>query len=333
MSCGGDNFVVPGANPCNNGGGGGTAGVTTLNGFEGNVSITAGNASIGVSNQGGNIVLTATGLQAVDSINGESGALNIINGTNTSVITNGSDISINVPTPVSSLNSKTGAVTLQGVGETIITSTGNTIFVNTPPGVTSVNSVSGAMAITGTGATTVTTAGQGIVVNTPATTLNNLSGAMEIVGGTNVTVNSYLNGQIVINSSSNGLAKIDRKYITAPYTLLSGVENTIFSFTVPSYGIGGGKFVMSCMITVKSLTATPYTINTYYMKNGVRTNPSDTTTTVAGTDWFYTVPMIGYTSIGVSQSVTIDLRATISSGPNTIGINSGDMTVVFYPAN
>mgnify|MGYP000889746580 CR=1 FL=1 len=59
MSCGGDNFVVPGANPCNNGGGG-TAGVTTLNGYIGNVSITAGNNSIGVSNQGGNISLTAT---------------------------------------------------------------------------------------------------------------------------------------------------------------------------------------------------------------------------------------------------------------------------------
>jgi hypothetical protein len=205
MSCGGDNFVVPGANPCNNGGGGGTAGVTTLNGFEGAVNITAGNPSIGVSNEGGAIVLTATGLQAVDSLNGVSGVVNIINGANTSVSTVGTDITINVPTPVTSINSRTGPITFQGLGDTIVTNTGNAFFFNTPTGVLSLNAKSGAVAIAGGGGTTVTTAGQGITITTPVsvTGVNGITGPV-IINATGATTITQVGDTITINTPTSG---------------------------------------------------------------------------------------------------------------------------------
>lgn len=328
MSCGGDNFIVPGANPCNNGGGGGGAGVTTLNGFAGNVSITAADSSIGVSNQGGNIVLSATGLQAVDSLNGQSGALNIINGANTSVVTNGSNISINVPTIVNSVNTVTGPLTLVGTGGTTVTNVGTAFSVNTPlPSiVNTLNTRSGALTVTGGGDTVVTNVLNAFTVTTNVPVKN-------IFPGSGIAVTNPGAGVFSIATIPPNLPKMEQKYVPAPVALLPGVENIAFTFTTPTFS-SSGSFLLSAMITIKSLAQATQSVVTYYKQNGTRVQPSDTYTTTAGTNWFYTIPMIGngYHPLP-NQSSTFTLNITISGGAGTMLLNSGAMVYTFYPDN
>lgn len=250
MSCAGDNWIVPGANPCNNGGGGGTAGVTSLNSFQGAVSITAGNASIGVSNQGGNIVLTASGLQAVDSINGESGILTF-NGTGATTISNtGSAFTIDttIPANVGSVNSLTGALTLGGTGATTVTNVGNAISVNTtlPSIVNTVNSLVGALTIDGTGATTVTNVGNAISVNTtiPANvgSVNSLTGALTI-GGTGATTVSNVGNAISVNTTLPSIVNT-LNTLSGAVTLTGGTNVSLVpsgnNITINATAGGGG---------------------------------------------------------------------------------------------
>ena len=323
MSCGGDNFIVPGANPCNNGGGGGVAGVTSLNGFQNNVSITAADASIGVSNQGGNIVLSASGLQAVNSLNGLSGSLNIINGTNTSVIVNGTDISINVPTIVNSVNTVVGSLTLTGTGATTVSNVGTAFTVNTPISVNSLNTRTGALTIAGANDTSVTNIGNAFTVSTtvPVKTL---------LQGSGIALTNNGSGSFTIATTPRSLPTADTQWIPAPVALLPAVENIAFTFTTPSFTTAG-SFVLNAMITIQSLTATPYVITTYYKKNGTRIQPSDTKTTVAGSNWFYTIPMVGGSSIPTAGSATFTLCVTISGGAGTEQLYAGQMTYSFYP--
>jgi len=71
MSCPGDNYIVPGANPCAGGGGGGVAGVASLNSQTGTVNIVPSNGTIVVTQGGGQIGLSAVlGGNVVTTLNG-----------------------------------------------------------------------------------------------------------------------------------------------------------------------------------------------------------------------------------------------------------------------
>jgi hypothetical protein len=329
MSCGGDNFIVPGANPCNNGGGG-TAGVTTLNSFAGNVSITALDSSIGVSNQGGNIVLSATGLQAVDSLNGESGALNIINGANTSVITNGSDISINVPTIVNSLNTVTGGLTLVGTGGTTVTNVGTAFSVNTPlPSiVNTLNTRSGALTVTGGGDTVVTNVLNAFTVTTNIPVKN-------IFQGDGITVTNVGSGVFTIALTPKSPGAMDTLYIPAPVALLPSVENIVFTSFVTPVKTVTGYWSFNAMFTVKSLVAVPtfQYVSSYYKRDGTRIQPSDTYTSISGLNQFFTIPMSGSISVNVGSSATITLNVVITGGVGTALLNSGQIVFTFVPSS
>ena len=250
MSCAGDNYVVPGANPCNDGGGGGVAGVTSLNSFQGAVNITAGNASIGVSNQGGNIVLTASGLQAVESINGEGGVLTF-SGTGATTISNTGQaftIDTTIPANVGSVNSLTGALTLSGAGATTVTNVGNALTVNTtiPANVGSVNSLTGALTLSGTGATTVSNVGNAISVNTtiPANvgSVNSLTGALTL-SGTGATTVTNVGNAISVNTTLPSIVNT-LNTLSGAVTLTGGTNVTLTpsgnNITISATAGGGG---------------------------------------------------------------------------------------------
>jgi hypothetical protein len=202
MSCAGDNWIVPGANPCA-GGGGGEAGVSSLNSFTGAVNITAGNENIGVSNEGGTIVLNPAPM--VNTLNLAYGDLEIAGDPTGSVVVSveGSEISLYVPNGVTSLNSLIGDTRILGGTDISVDVAGQDLTLNftgviPAPGVATLNTLTGVVTCTSSdGSLLVDVSGSDIdftIVGTaPAagvTSINSIPGVLNILGGTDISVDA-----------------------------------------------------------------------------------------------------------------------------------------------
>jgi len=161
MSCGGENFIVPGANPCASGGNS-IAGVESLNGQAGTVDIIPGDSSIVVTSGGGQVTLTANiGGNVVNTLNYMIGDI-IVESTDNSinvvedVLTKRLDLTTNFPSVVTSFNTINGPVVLTPADGSIsvVTDVGAKIVAlsaNFPPTlstVTSLNTINGNMTLT-----------------------------------------------------------------------------------------------------------------------------------------------------------------------------------------
>jgi hypothetical protein len=209
MSCPGDNYIVPGANPCAGGGGGGVAGVASLNAqtgvvnivpSDGTIVVTSGGGQIGLSAVlGGNVVTTLNGIIDDVNITSSNGSVTItpdlvaktvnlsvasatpatvtnITGSGIATVTNaGTVFNVDVPAPTPTVTN------ILGSGEATVTNAGSvfTVAVPTPPSATVTN-------ITGSGIANVTSAGSVFNVEVPAPpspTVTNITGS----GVANVT--------------------------------------------------------------------------------------------------------------------------------------------------
>jgi hypothetical protein len=95
MSCPGDLYVVPGANPCAGGGGG--AGVATVNGLSGTVDLTSLDGTINITTLGQNVVFTSGGVNTLNTLNG---AVNLVSSDATvTITTSGTDIDLQATLP------------------------------------------------------------------------------------------------------------------------------------------------------------------------------------------------------------------------------------------
>ena len=124
MSCGGDNYVVPGANPCNPGGGNNIVGVESINGEDGTIEILGG-SGISVTSGAEQITISATGAGAgVLTLNTLLGALNITATNNSLVITaGGTSINLGVNFAFASVSAPlivSGQVNSGGAGQVLL---------------------------------------------------------------------------------------------------------------------------------------------------------------------------------------------------------------------
>ena len=183
MSCPGDNYVVPGANPCA-GGGGGVAGVTSLNTQTGAVNIVPSNGTIIVTQGagqvgleavlGGNIVTTLNA--CIDDVDITSVDSSVTITTNTVAKT----IDLSVPAVAgTSVNGAVGAVSILGDGSTSVQTAGQIITISTPASVESLNGQFGNLTIEGdvTGSATVQTFGSVMSIVVPNATVTNILGS------------------------------------------------------------------------------------------------------------------------------------------------------------
>lgn len=160
MSCPGDNYVVPGANPCANGGGGGVAGVASLNTQTGAVNIVPSNATILVTQGGGQIGLEAVlGGNVVTTLNGCIDDVNITSsngsvGITTNTVAKTVDLSVPGAIPATVTN-------ILATGDASVSNVGTVFTVNVPlPAVPT--------SVTGSGIATVSNVGTVYNVEVPA---------------------------------------------------------------------------------------------------------------------------------------------------------------------
>jgi len=228
MSCPGDNYIVPGANPCA-GGGGGTAGVTSLNTLSGGLSIVPGDQSIVVTPSGNQIAITATGIDGgVTSINTTAKGNITIGGSNaTNVTTVGSNITINtiIPNNVSTLNGLYGQVFLTGGSNTTVSAVGNTLSVNTPNNVSTLNGLYGGVSLVAGSNTSVSVAGNTLAVNSfnNVSTLNGLYGGVTLSPGSNIGFNTV--GNTITLNGANNVSTLNGLY--GGVTLGAGSNTTV----------------------------------------------------------------------------------------------------------
>jgi hypothetical protein len=166
MSCPGDNYIVPGANPCAGGGGGGVAGVSLLNNQSGVVNIVPSNGTIVVTQGGGQIGLEAVlGGNVVTTLNGIIDDVNIT-GTGLTVTPNLGTKTINLSVPSATVTNITGSgvATVSNVGTVF------NVSVPTPPSATVTN-------VTGSGIATVTPTGTVFDVSVPAPSITSVTGS------------------------------------------------------------------------------------------------------------------------------------------------------------
>lgn len=177
---------------CDSGdGGGGGAGVESLNTLTGPLTIVPGNASINVVNSFGQIAISANLPDGgVQSVNGEGGVITL-NGSGATTITNaGPAITIDtiLPAIVNTINTTaTGPVTITGTGASTVNTVGNVVTVNTtlPSIVNTINTTGvGAVTIAGDGNTTVSTVGSTITVSSGpfVNSINSQTGNLSIEG-------------------------------------------------------------------------------------------------------------------------------------------------------
>jgi hypothetical protein len=239
MSCAGDNWIVPGANPCA-GGGGGEAGVSSLNSFTGAVNITAGNENIGVSNEGGTIVLNPAPM--VNTLNLAYGALEIVGDPTGSleVAVEGSEISLYVPNGVTSLNSLIGNTRILSGTDINVDVSGQDLTVNftgviPASGVTELNSLTGSLACgSSDGSILISASGSDldftIVGTAPAagvTSINSITGIVNIIGGTDIDID--VSGQnLTVNFTGVIPSAVDSlNSETGAVTIVGGGTTTI----------------------------------------------------------------------------------------------------------
>jgi len=163
MACPGENWIVPGANPCANAGNS-IAGVTSLNGEIGSLDIVAGDSSMIVTSGAGQVTLKANiGGNVVNTLNYMIGDLVIQSANNSitvveDILTKKIDLTANFPSTVTTFNTINGPVTLAPAdGSITVTNNvpGKTVALkaNFPAilsTVTSVNTIKGDMTLTST---------------------------------------------------------------------------------------------------------------------------------------------------------------------------------------
>jgi hypothetical protein len=163
MACPGENWIVPGANPCANAGNS-IAGVESLNGEVGTVDIVAGDSSMIVTAGGGQVTLRANiGGNVVNTLNYMIGDLVIQSANNSisvveDILTKKIDLKANFPSTVTSFNTINGPVTLTPTDGSItvtndIAGKNVNLKANFPAilsTVTSVNTIKGDMTLTST---------------------------------------------------------------------------------------------------------------------------------------------------------------------------------------
>lgn len=160
--------------------------VDSLNGQTGAVTIVDGTA-IHVTTVGGVITINVSAT-LVNSVNSEVGAITITNGSGIGVATAGNVITITNTNPITSVNGQTGAVTIvDGTGIHVSTS-GSVVTITNTQTATTVAGLSGAITVTGFGGTTVSVSGQDIEITSAigVSSLNSLTGPVNITssGGT-----------------------------------------------------------------------------------------------------------------------------------------------------
>lgn len=151
MSCPGDNYIVPGANPCAGGGGGGAAGVESLNAQTGIVNIVPSNGTIVLTQGGGQIGIEAVlAGNVVTTLNGCVEDVNIVSSDSSVIVTpNTIAKTVNLSAAVKNVNGAVGNVSIVGAGITSVSTAGNVITVGTNADVTSVNGAIGQITLAG----------------------------------------------------------------------------------------------------------------------------------------------------------------------------------------
>jgi hypothetical protein len=125
-----------------------------------------------VAGRTGTVVLSAadianlTSVANVVSVNGRTGVLNILGGSNVTVSTSTSGITVSSASPpVASVNGQTGAISILGGGNvTVSTSTSGITVASATPPVSSVGGLTGAVSIVGSGLT-VSTSSSSIIIS------------------------------------------------------------------------------------------------------------------------------------------------------------------------
>jgi hypothetical protein len=364
MSCPGDNYIVPGANPCAGGGGGGVAGVASLNAQTGVVNIVPSDGTIVVTSGGGQIGLSAVlGGNIVTTLNGAIDDVNIVSSDSSVTITPNivaKTINLQVPPPPSaSVTNITGSgianvtnagsvfnvevpappsptvTNITGSGVANVTSAGSVfnVEVPTPPSATVTN-------ITGSGIANVTSSGTDFNVDVPTPSVTNITGSgIATVSNASGVFNVDVPGPAIIDVTASGIAvrtesggviNIDVPAPPSPPVndiTGSGIANVTSAGGIYNVDVPGGVTSLKTLLGVIDLTSSDSSIA---INADGGTNSIDLT--IVGTP-----PVSGVTSVngvdGVMNITCADgsLVITPDTGAKTVDITLGKQPV--SPAN
>lgn len=272
MSCPGDNYIVPSANPCS-GGGGGAAGVSSLNSMTGAIQLSPADNSITITNEGGIIEFQATGLtDTVLTLNDIKGHL-VLSGAGVTTVNAISPTEIEIetilPALVTSVNGMTDAVSfVAGTGIELSDPASNVVTISNiaPPGVVSLNSLNGGLSLIGGTNVTVTpgvnsitisaTAGAGGVASVAgvdgAITLTSTDGSVIItpnVEGPSIDLQAVNFGVLGVNDLVGAVGIIDGPGITVTPVAGNNIQISNTATPVDSIVVGGNSLIGNITLT------------------------------------------------------------------------------------
>lgn len=272
MSCPGDNYVVPGANPCGGGGGGGVQ------------SVGAGTPNVTITGSGTNPLINVTNLGGVTQVEGQTGNVNF----------NGVGITIVGGSPVAGDVTLTAAVqNITGSGGTVVTQpTAGTFNIASPTaavqnvtaggGITVTNPTPGTFQVASV-VQNITGSGGGITVTQPT------AGTFNLAVPANAVNNITGSGIATVTQPTTGTFNVAVPSPTATTIVGTGGGITVtqptpgnFSLAVPSAtvtnitGSGGGITVTQPSTGVFNLAVPPNTV-TNVTGSGIATVTQPTT--------------------------------------------------------
>jgi len=310
MSCPGNNYAVPSADPCS--GGGGVAGVSSLNSMTGAIQISAADNSITVTNEGGIIELQATSLtDTVLTLNDIKGHLQLTGAGITTVNTitaTGIEIETLLPALVTSVNGMVDNVTFQaGTGIELSDPVANVVTISNtaPTGVVSLNSLNGGLSLVG---------GTNVTVTPGATTITISATA----GAGGVSSVAGVDGAVLLTSSDESIT-----FETDPvhHTInLQSVNNGVLLVNEMSGSVGiiGGTGIGVTTVEGNSIEITNTAINvTALIPNGQILHGDITIT--PGTNVTFDV---------AGNDITINSSSEPMNGVQSLNNKTGVMTVV-----